>query len=265
MSVQFTILGSGSGGNCAYLETPGARLLIDAGFSGKQIRERLAAIGRSPETLTGILVTHEHGDHIRGLGVLGSRIDAPIYLNRFTREAAEAALECRLKASVFQTGATFEIGDVTVDTFSVPHDASDPVGFLFRTAFGNVGFLTDLGHATKLVLERVRPAHALVLEANHDLRLLQEDTRRPWATKQRILSRHGHLSNDAAAEVAEQLAHDRLRRIYLGHLSRDCNRPELAMKAVAGRLQKLGAIHIQLENTSQEVASPTLVLGETSG
>lgn len=261
MSVQFTILGSGSGGNCAYLETPGARLLIDAGFSGRQIRERLAGIGRSPETLTGILVTHEHGDHIRGLGVLASRLDVPVYVNRFTREAAEASLECRLPASVFQTGASFEIGDVTVETFSVPHDASDPVGFLFRTAGGNVGFLTDLGHATKLVLERVRPANALVLEANHDLRLLQEDVRRPWSTKQRILSRHGHLSNAAAAEVAAEIAHEGLRRIYLGHLSRDCNRPELAMDAVRGRLTALGATHIALENTSQEHPSPTLQLG----
>ena len=262
MSVQFTILGSGSGGNCAYLETDGARLLIDAGFSAKQIRQRLAAIGRSPETLTGILVTHEQGDHIQGLGVLSSRLDAPVYCNRLTREAIETSLECRLKAAIFQTGATFEIGDVTVETFSVPHDAYDPVGFLFRTPSGNVGFLTDLGHATKLVLERVRPAHVLVLEANHDLKLLQEDTRRPWSTKQRILSRHGHLSNDAAGEVAAEVVTERLQRIYLGHLSRDCNRPELAREAVAKRLSALGVSHVVLENTSQEAACPTLTLGQ---
>lgn len=261
MSVQFTILGSGSGGNCAYLETPGARLLIDAGFSGRQIRQRLASIGRSPETLTGILVTHEHSDHVQGLGVLSSKLDIPVYLNRFTREATEASQKCRLKASVFQTGASFEIGDVGIDTFSVPHDASDPVGFLFRTPFGNVGFLTDLGHATKLVLERVRPANVLVLESNHDLKLLQEDTKRPWSTKQRILSRHGHLSNDAAADVAQELASAHLQRIYLGHLSRDCNRPELAFRTVSTRLQTVGATHIALENTSQDAPNPTLTLG----
>ncbi len=261
MSVQFTILGSGSGGNCAYLETPGARLLIDAGFSGRQIRQRLATLGRSPETLTGILVTHEHSDHVQGLGVISSKLDIPVYLNRFTREATEAAQKCRLKAAIFETGASFEIGDVTVDTFPVPHDASDPVGFLFRTPFGNVGFLTDLGHATKLVIERVRPSNILVLEANHDLKLLQEDTKRPWPTKQRILSRHGHLSNDAAADVAAELASPHLQRIYLGHLSRDCNRPELAMKAVGGRLKSIGATHIAVESTSQDVPSPTAVLG----
>jgi phosphoribosyl 1,2-cyclic phosphodiesterase len=132
-----------------------------------------------------------------------------------------------------------------------------------RTSEGNVGFLTDLGHVTKLVLERVRPAHLLVLEANHDLRLLQDDTRRPWGTKQRILSRHGHLSNDAAADVATELAAGPLRRIYLGHLSRDCNRPELAHRAVAGRLSQIGATAIAVENTSQEEISPTVVLGET--
>lgn len=261
MSVSFTILGSGSGGNCAYLETPGARLLIDAGFSAKQIRQRLAGIGRSPETLTGILLTHEHGDHVAGLGVLTAKLDVPVYCNRLTREAVEAQQECRLRANLFTTGAAFEIGDVTIETFAVPHDAYDPVGFVLRTPAGTVGFLTDLGHATKLVIERVRAADVLVLEANHDLKLLQDDVKRPWATKQRILSRHGHLSNDAAAEVAEQVAGGRLQRIYLGHLSRDCNRPELAHRAVAGRLARLGATHIAVENTAQDRPSPAWVRG----
>jgi phosphoribosyl 1,2-cyclic phosphodiesterase len=258
---QFTILGSGSNGNCAYLETASARLLIDAGFSARQIRDRLATIGRSPETLTGILITHEHSDHIQGLAVFTSKLDIPIYCNRLTREAIENAIGRRVKAAIFQTGACFELGDVTVETFSVPHDAYDPVGFLLRTPGGNIGFLTDLGHATKLVIERVRPAHALVLEANHDLRLLQEDMRRPWSTKQRILSRHGHLSNAAAGEVAVEVASDHLQRIYLGHLSRDCNRPELAREAVRTRLDALGASHIAVMNTSQDAPSETLVFG----
>jgi phosphoribosyl 1,2-cyclic phosphodiesterase len=252
---RFTILGSGSGGNCAYLETDSARILIDAGFSARQIRHRLASIGRCVEALTGILITHEHGDHIQGLAVLAEKLDVPIYCNRLTREAIELTAGCPIKASVFQTGASFEIGDVTVESFSVPHDAYDPVGFLLRTPSGNIGFLTDLGHATKLVLERVRPAHVLVLEANHDLKLLQEDTRRPWSTKQRILSRHGHLSNAAAAEVAVELASPHLQRIYLGHLSRDCNRPELALETVSERLRSLGMTSMSVENTNQD--SPT--------
>lgn len=261
VAVQFTILGSGSGGNCAYLETSQTRLLIDAGFSAKQIRERLASIGRTPEMLQGILVTHEHGDHIQGLGVLCSKLQIPLYTNRLTLEAAERVHETRFRANLFATGASFEVGDVVVDTFSVPHDAQDPVGFLLRTPAGNVGFLTDLGHATKLVIQRVRPAHVLVLETNHDLKLLQDDTKRPWSTKQRILSRHGHLCNEAAAEAAEQIVSADLKQLYLGHLSRDCNRPDLAHRVVSTRLQRMGATHVRVESTSQERPSPTFVLG----
>lgn len=258
--MRFTILGSGSGGNCAYLETDETRLLIDAGFSARQIRQRLASIQRTPETLTGILITHEHGDHVQGLGVLCDGLEVPVYCNRFTREAIEAQFRTRFAWQVFATGASFEVGDVTVDTFTVPHDAQDPVGFLLRTAAGNIGFLTDLGHATKLVLERVRPANVLLLETNHDLTLLQNDTRRPWSVKQRILSRHGHLSNDAAASAAEQIVSDSLRHLYLGHLSRDCNRPELALAAVQGRLQAVGATHVHIHSTAQDVPSATLEL-----
>ena len=262
MSVQFTILGSGSGGNCAYLETPEVRLLIDAGFSGRQIRQRLASIQRTPETLTGILLTHEHQDHTTGLTALAARLRIPVFCNRLTHEATERQLETRFEARHFVTGGHFELGDVTVDTFSVPHDAQDPVGFLLRTPAGNLGFLTDLGHATKLVLERIRPAHVLVLEANHDVKLLQDDTKRPWSTKQRILSRHGHLSNDAAAEVAEAVASASLARIYLGHLSRDCNRPELARAVVGARLRACGATHIALESTAQNTPNATVTLGQ---
>jgi phosphoribosyl 1,2-cyclic phosphodiesterase len=250
--VQFTILGSGSGGNCAYLETGETRLLIDAGFSGKQIRERLATIGRSPESLNGILLTHEHSDHIQGLTGLCSKLKIPIYCNRLTREAVELQLEMRLEdCRIFATGATFEIGDIRVDTFSIPHDAYDPVGFLLHAGNHKIGFLTDLGHATRLVCERVRPSNVLVLETNHDLKMLQDDPRRPWSLKQRISSRHGHLCNEAAATALETIVHADLRHVYLGHLSRDCNRPELALDVVGSRMARAGATHVQLYSTSQ--------------
>jgi phosphoribosyl 1,2-cyclic phosphodiesterase len=260
--VQFTILGSGSGGNCAYLEAGDTRLLIDAGFSARQIRERLASIGRAPEGLTGILITHEHGDHVMGLGTLCAKLDVPIFCNRLTRDAILRQFENRMAFTLFETGAGFSLGEIEVETFSVPHDAQDPVGFLLRTSVGNLAFLTDLGHATRMIIERVRPAHVLVLEANHDLKLLQDDTRRPWSTKQRILSRHGHLSNDAAGGLACEIASEHLARIYLGHLSRDCNRPELARRVVADRLGRIGATHIALENASQDSPSPTMDLEE---
>jgi len=260
VAVKLTILGSGSAGNCAYLETEETRLLIDAGFSGRQIRDRLISIGRTPESLHGVLITHEHSDHIQGLAMLCAKLQVPVYCNRLTKEAVESLLQTRFDCRIFSTGATIEVGDVAVDTFSVPHDAYDPVGFLMRTSSGNVGFLTDLGHATKLVIERVRAANVLLLETNHDLNLLQEDTRRPWSIKQRILSRHGHLSNAAAAEVAEQIVSAELRHLYLGHLSRDCNRPELARCAVSERLRQIGADHVRIESTSQDAPSPTLSL-----
>ena len=259
MPVQFTILGSGSSGNCAYFESDDTRLLVDAGFSAKQIRERLSHIGRTPETLTGILITHEHGDHIQGLGILCSKIEIPIFANRFTCEAIQRQFpQTRFLFSQFETGAAFDVGTVAVQSFSVPHDAMDPVGFLLQTPECKLGFLTDLGHATRLLLERVRPAQILVLEANHDVRQLQEDTRRPWSTKQRILSRHGHLSNEAAATVACELASSHLKRIYLGHLSRDCNSPELARSTVEKRLKEIGITHIHLESTFQDRPCPTL-------
>ena len=260
MPVQLTILGSGSGGNCAYLETDETRVLIDAGFSARQIRERLASIGRVPENLTGILITHEHSDHVQGLAVLCSKLRIPVYCNRPTKEAIEFQLQAQLDCRLFTTGASFEMGDITVETFMIPHDAQDPVGFLLRTSSGNIGFLTDLGHATRLVLDRVRAANVLVLETNHDLKLLQDCPHRPWSLKQRISSRHGHLSNDAAADAAEQIMSAGLRHLYLGHLSSECNRPELAHRVMQERLGKIGASHVSLQLTSQTRPCATLAL-----
>jgi len=258
--VQITILGSGSSGNCAYIETEQSRLLIDAGLSGRQIRNRLLCIGRTVENLTGILITHEHSDHIQGLAGLAAKLNVPIYCNRLTKEAIELQLEVKLAFNLFSTGATFEAADVLVDTFSVPHDAYDPVGFLLRTPDGNIGFLTDLGHATKLVIQRVRCAHVLVLEANHDMKMLQDDTRRPWSLKQRILSRHGHLSNDAAALAAQEIVSADLQQLYLGHLSSDCNRPELAQYIIAEALDKAGANHVRVNVSLQDIPSATYTL-----
>ena len=255
-----TILGSGSSGNCTYIETDEARLLIDAGLSGRQIRQRLLSIGRTVENLTGILLTHEHSDHVGGLVGLAAKLNVPIYCNRLTKEAIELQLRLQFDFHLFSTGGTFDVGDVVIDTFNVPHDAYDPVGFLLRTPGGNIGILTDLGHATKLVIQRVRCAHALVLEANHDMKMLQDDLKRPWSIKQRILSRHGHLSNDAAALAAQEIASAELQHLYLGHLSGDCNRPELARHVVAEALDNIGARHVQITVSTQDVPCATYSL-----
>jgi phosphoribosyl 1,2-cyclic phosphodiesterase len=258
--VRLTILGSGSSGNCAYIETETTRVLVDAGFSCGQIRKRLATIGKAIENLDAILVTHEHVDHINGLAVITNKLQTPVYCNRYTREEIETQLKTRLNCRLFVTGASFDIGDIHVETFSIPHDAQDPVGFMLRAPEASIGFLTDLGHTTRLVLERVKGANALVLESNHDVKLLQDCPHRPWSLKQRILGRHGHLSNEAACDAAEAVMSSELRHLYLGHLSRECNRPELARSVMQARLQKMGASHVQLAVAPQDVPCPTLTL-----
>jgi phosphoribosyl 1,2-cyclic phosphodiesterase len=279
VSVKFTILGSGSSGNCAYVETADARVLVDAGFSPRQIRTRLASIGRTPENLTGILLTHEHSDHISGLLGLADKFQIPVFCNRDTQDATIWALKTKwsskknpalagldgadqLKSKIdwrlFQTGDNFELNDLLVETFSIPHDAQDPVGFLLRTVAGNIGFATDLGHATKAVLDRLRAANVLVLESNHDVKMLQDCPRRSWSLKQRILGRHGHLSNVAAAEAAAFIMSAELRHLYLAHLSRECNKPELAEHIMAEQLHHIGATHVQLKTAAQDVPCETL-------
>lgn len=261
MAVKLTILGSGSNGNASYVETDETRLLIDVGFSGRQIRQRLAALARVPENLTAILITHEHSDHISGLAAIAEKARIPVYCNRATMEEIVRITEgAKLDFRLFVAGGGFEVGDISVETFSIPHDAQDPVGFVLHTNGSSIGFATDLGHVTKLVLERIRKTNALVLESNHDVRMLQDCPHRPWSLKQRILSRHGHLSNEAAADCVSEIMSGDLQHLYLGHLSRDCNKPELAQRVMSQRLQTLGAAHVQLHVTSQNTASPTLTL-----
>jgi phosphoribosyl 1,2-cyclic phosphodiesterase len=260
VAVKLTILGSGSAGNASYVETDETRVLVDAGFSPRQIRLRLAGIGRAPENLTAILITHEHSDHITGLVGIAEKLGIPVYCNRDTKEQIERSLGAKLDFRLFATGASFDVGDINVETFAIPHDAQDPVGYLLRTSAGNLGFATDLGYVTRLVAERSRAANVLVLESNHDVKMLQECPRRSWSLKQRILSRHGHLSNEAAADCVADIMTDGLRHLYLGHLSRDCNKPELAFGVVQKRLQQIGATHVHLNLTAQATPSPTLTL-----
>lgn len=256
--LQFTVLASGSSGNCAYLETDKVRVLIDAGLSAKKIEQCLAALGKHARELQAIFITHEHTDHIQGLSVLSRRYNIPVYCNRQTAERLRGNMKDFVAWRFFETGKIFTLEDLEVDTFSVPHDAYEPVGYVFRHRLGNIGFLTDLGHATQLVLERVRRVRTLVLEANHDVRMLQNDAKRPWPVKQRILSRHGHLSNEAAAQVALEVLGKELEDIYLGHLSSDCNTPEIAEKTIRSALTKAGAGHVRVHRTFPDQMATTL-------
>jgi len=261
-SFSVTILGSGSAGNCALVETASSRLLVDAGLSARQITMRLAALGVTPDMLDGILLTHEHCDHVAGLRVFCRKHPLPVYCTRLTAEVLrKEELAGHADVRQFQAGAEFAIKDIGIHSFSVPHDAVDPVGFVFHHAEASLGFLTDLGHCTKLARERVRGVKTLVIETNYDEKLLQNDTRRPWAVKQRIMSRHGHLSNTAAAGVLTELLGHGLNRAVLGHLSRDCNTADLAVETVRAQLSAAGmggdgASGVEVYCASQSEVSP---------
>ena len=243
-----TILGSGSAGNCALVETHLCRLLVDGGLSARQICARLAEASVDPACIDAILITHEHIDHAGGLDVFCKKLPTPIYCNSLTADALKRGHDQSPKDfRLILTGADFTVGDITVQTFSVPHDAADPIGFVLHHGGASLGFCTDLGFATKLVHERLRNAGTVVIETNHDEKLLQEDSRRPWPVKQRIMSRHGHLSNAAAAEVLASLTQHGLRRAILGHLSRDCNTPDLALGTVRSRLAADGVTSADVE------------------
>src|SRR3954447_1966051 len=241
-----TMLGSGSAGNAALVATDHCRILIDGGLSARQIVVRLALCGVEPQQLDGVLLTHEHGDHVCGLEVLCRKFHLPIYCNALTAEAirygcpVDGGLNQHKNWRIFRTGSDFSICDINVQTFPVPHDAVEPVGYAFHAGKSALGFITDLGYPTKMLVERLRQVHTLVIETNHDEKLLQADPHRPWPVKQRIMSRHGHLSNAAAANVIEQLLGGKIDRVVLGHLSRDCNTPELARDAVQAVLTRVG-------------------------
>lgn len=256
--VKFTILGSGSSGNCALLETGKVRLLVDAGFSGKQIGLRLETLGLAIEQVDGVLLTHEHGDHTVGLPVLAQRKGVPVYCNEATSSALQRKVPKYSGWRHFRTGELFEIGDVAVQSFPVPHDAYEPVGFSIRAGGWSLGVVTDLGYATRAVTERVRDCEALLIEANYDPEMLRADTKRPWDVKQRIAARHGHLSNEAAAGLVAEIAGGHTKHIFLGHLSQDCNTHELARSCVAASLEQSGCGHVSLHETYQDRPTATL-------
>jgi len=262
---SLTMLGSGSAGNAALIATDHCRLLVDGGLSARQIVKRLELCGVTPEQLDGVLLTHEHGDHVCGLEVLCRKYHVPIYCNALTAEAIRCgSLDQHRNWRIFRTGSDFSICDITVQTFPVPHDAVEPVGYAFHAGRCGLGFITDLGYATKMLVERLREVHTLVIETNHDEKLLQACQFRPWPVKQRIMSRHGHLSNAAAATVIEQLLPGKIERVVLGHLSRDCNSPELAKGAVQTLLAKCGRESVEVFCADQKEISTRYRIGETT-
>lgn len=229
--LMFKILGSGSSGNAALLVAEGRRLLIDAGFSARRTQALLAEVGLGIEDLDAIFLTHEHGDHASGVaGLCKRKPGLQVFANRPTAEQVQRNCETPIPWRLFETGCRFSFGSIEIETAMVPHDAAEPVCFTFRWGGGDLfsprrslAWLTDLGYAPDSLAQRVQDVDTLVLEANYCDRLLESDTKRPWSVKQRISSRHGHLSNAAAKSFIEVLEKPALSRVFLVHLSRDCN------------------------------------------
>lgn len=238
--MRVTILGSGSRGNAVLVESGGTRLLVDAGFSGRDLERRLAAAEVPPESLTALLVTHDHGDHTRGMGVAARRWGLPLFLTEPTRRACASLLDGSEDVRPYSSAEPVRIGGLVVTPFLTVHDAVDPVAVtVTEPGTGEkLGIATDLGRATATVRHALARCHLLVLESNHDEILLRECAY-PWSVKSRIGGSHGHLSNRAAAELARELYHAELCAVVLAHLSEQANDPSLAREVVGDALSRL--------------------------
>jgi phosphoribosyl 1,2-cyclic phosphodiesterase len=231
------VLASSSNGNSALISTDRTRLLVDAGLSRKETFERLAAWNVDPESLDAILITHEHTDHIAGLQAIARKLEIPVYLSRLTAPAIAWA-DYTPKLELFQAGARFTIGDIDVASFTIPHDAADPVGFSFHSRGIRIAVATDLGYLPESIRFHLAGADVLLLEANHDLEMLKVGPY-PWSVKQRVMGRMGHLSNEVACRFIRDHLDSKTSTIILGHLSEHNNHPAIvencAEKALGGR------------------------------
>jgi phosphoribosyl 1,2-cyclic phosphodiesterase len=232
--LSFCLLASGSKGNAIYVSDGETALLFDAGLSGVDIERRMRSRGLDPKDLDAIVVSHEHHDHIQGVGVLSRRFDLPVYISRETEKAAYRLGNLK-KTRHFACGTAFELQRLRIHPFSIAHDAGDPAGFTVSKGGVKIGIATDMGVATGMVRVHLKGCSALVLEANHDPEMLINGPY-SWPLKQRIQGRTGHLSNPDTMALLKELAHDRLREVVLAHLSETNNTPEKALAAVGPAL-----------------------------
>lgn len=247
----FCPLASGSQGNCIYLGTEETKILIDCGISGKRCKEALAAIGVEITDIDAVLVSHEHGDHIRGLKVLAFRHGIPVLANHETAKAIVESLGGCPKFKIFSTGESFQFADLEIHPFSIQHDAADPVAFTIRWSDLKLGFCTDLGFVSSLVSAHLQDCDYLYVEANHEPSMVHASPR-PMVYKQRVLSRSGHLSNAACGQLLNAVFHSGLKHVHLAHLSSECNAPEVALKVVSEHLHSAGnTVELSVAHQSQ--------------
>ncbi len=245
--MKVVLLASGSRGNALLVCSGRTRILVDAGLSAREICRRLEGVGVAPDSIDALLVTHEHSDHVRGLGPLARRLKVPVYIHT---DVVSTLKDVGIPSAVqeFDTSRELLIGELAVRPFPTTHDACSPVGFVVESPGGKVGIATDLGIATRLVSDRLKGCRALVLESNHDEALLR-DGPYPWQLKQRVSSKHGHLSNLASTQLLKGLLWGGLEAVLLAHLSETNNCPDLARSVAAETL------------AGQNLCAPELLVG----
>ena len=237
MPVSVTVLASGSRGNSTLISSSTTHVLVDAGVSCRELVKRMKSVGQDPHLLSAILITHEHADHIAGLRVIAKKMKTPVFMTGATHQAwarasrdEDGEFPSMHKLETFSAGHTFQVGDVAITPFTIPHDAADPVGFTFRAEGVKVAVATDLGYLPLSVMDHLRGCEVLVVESNHDLEMLRGGPY-PWSVKQRVMSRVGHLSNEALAEFFTSDYDGHAAYVVLAHLSEQNNHPEVARRA----------------------------------
>jgi phosphoribosyl 1,2-cyclic phosphodiesterase len=256
--VRFLPLGSGSAGNSTLIEFGSTRLLVDAGLSAKALAERLESVGVQPNTISWVLLSHEHQDHCRGAERFSRLFGVPVVCSHATLEAMNRSPSHFSDWTALTEGAPLDLGPVSVDAFPIPHDAARPVGFVIHGAGLRIGVATDLGHATTLALERLRGCHVLMLESNYDPDLLQRGPY-PWSIKQRVAGRTGHLSNSQAADVLRQTLGPESQAVVMAHLSEQNNRPAL-VRQLAGESLADSGNRVSLRIAAARTPTPAIHL-----
>jgi phosphoribosyl 1,2-cyclic phosphodiesterase len=237
--MRICILGSGSSGNATLVVSGDTRVLIDCGLSARETLKRLQAVGEDPSRLDAIVITHEHGDHARGLHVLSKTLKTPVYISPAALEACklgERMKDLRLGEGLHPS-REFEIGSIRFRPFPIPHDAADPMAFTLEAGGVRMAIAVDLCHISEQTAENLREADVLILEANHEVEMLRACSYYPWALKQRIMGRHGHTSNDEMARFLRDDFDGKAEYVVLAHLSRNTNHPEVARLAATQALQ----------------------------
>lgn len=252
--MRVSVLGSGSKGNAIFLETDSIKLLIDAGFSGKKIEELLKSIGENIEEIEGILITHEHSDHIQGAGIISRKYNIPIYITKESYESCSLKIGKISNENLYFLEEEFYFNTTKIITFDVMHDAERTIGFRIEESSGSkIGIATDLGYIDNTVREAFKNVNVMIIESNYDYHKLME-CEYPWDLKARVKGRNGHLSNNDCARFVKEMSHKNLKKVFLAHISKDSNNPKIALETVLDELKRDGK-NILVEVTYQDRAT----------